>query len=322
MSKNEKFQQVDPSVSPRFAGIATFMRTPAHEISEEVDVGLVGVPFDLGLNYRAGARHGPAAVRDASRIIRRMHPVSGIRPFDICNVADIGDSPINPMSKDKSVAMIQTFFEAVKNAGIVPIAVGGDHTIPLPILRALAAERKVGILHFDAHADTLDSLCDDKINHATFMRRGVEEGLIDPNRVIQVGLRGSRFGPDDVQYGYDVGFTIVTMDDYENMGRAAVIETIGRVLGDGPVYVSLDIDGLDPTYMPGTGVPEIGGLLPRDVQVILRSLQGKEVIGADISEISPCFDPTGITCVTVANLMFEMLCIISDRIDTARSRGE
>lgn len=322
MSKNEKFQQVDPSVSPRFAGIATFMRTPAHEISEEVDVGLVGVPFDLGLNYRAGARHGPAAVRDASRIIRRMHPVSGIRPFDICNVADIGDSPINPMSKDKSVAMIQTFFEAVKNAGIVPIAVGGDHTIPLPILRALAAERKVGILHFDAHADTLDSLCDDKINHATFMRRGVEEGLIDPNRVIQVGLRGSRFGPDDVQYGYDVGFTIITMDDYENMGRAAVIETIGRVLGDGPVYVSLDIDGLDPTYMPGTGVPEIGGLLPRDVQVILRSLQGKDVIGADISEISPCFDPTGITCVTVANLMFEMLCIISDRIDTARSRGE
>lgn len=322
MSKHEKFQQVDPSVSPRFAGIATFMRTPAHEISEEVDVGLVGVPFDLGLNYRAGARHGPAAVRDASRIIRRMHPVSGIRPFDICNVADIGDSPINPMSKDKSVAMIQTFFEAVKNAGIVPIAVGGDHTIPLPILRALAAERKVGILHFDAHADTLDSLCDDKINHATFMRRGVEEGLIDPNRVIQVGLRGSRFGPDDVQYGYDVGFTIITMDDYENMGRAAVIETIGRVLGDGPVYVSLDIDGLDPTYMPGTGVPEIGGLLPRDVQVILRSLQGKDVIGADISEISPCFDPTGITCVTVANLMFEMLCIISDRIDTARSRGE
>lgn len=322
MSKHEKFQQVDPSVSPRFAGIATFMRTPAHEISEEVDVGLVGVPFDLGLNYRAGARHGPAAVRDASRIIRRMHPVSGIRPFDICNVADIGDSPINPMSKDKSVAMIQTFFEAIKNAGIVPIAVGGDHTIPLPILRALAAERKVGILHFDAHADTLDSLCDDKINHATFMRRGVEEGLIDPNRVIQVGLRGSRFGPDDVQYGYDVGFTIVTMDDYENMGRAAVIETIGRVLGDGPVYVSLDIDGLDPTYMPGTGVPEIGGLLPRDVQVILRSLQGKEVIGADISEISPCFDPTGITCVTVANLMFEILCIISDRIDTARSRGE
>ncbi len=322
MSKHEKFQQVDPSVSPRFAGIATFMRTPAHEISEEVDVGLVGVPFDLGLNYRAGARHGPAAVRDASRIIRRMHPVSGIRPFDICNVADIGDSPINPMSKDKSVAMIQTFFEAMKNAGIVPIAVGGDHTIPLPILRALAAERKVGILHFDAHADTLDSLCDDKINHATFMRRGVEEGLIDPNRVIQVGLRGSRFGPDDVQYGYDVGFTIVTMDDYENMGRAAVIETIGRVLGDGPVYVSLDIDGLDPTYMPGTGVPEIGGLLPRDVQVILRSLQGKEVIGADISEISPCFDPTGITCVTVANLMFEILCIISDRIDTARSRGE
>lgn len=311
---NQKFQPVDPSVSPRFAGVATFMRAPTHEVSYEVDVGLVGVPFDLGVNYRTGARQGPAAVREASRIIRRVHPVSGIRPFDICNVADIGDTPINPMNKDKSIANIQEFFETLKKAGIVPIAVGGDHTIPLPIIRALAADRKIGILHFDAHPDTLDTLCDDKINHATFMRRGVEEGLIDANRVIQVGLRGSRFSPDDIQYGYDVGFTIVTMDDYEDMGRAAVIETIDRVLGDGPIYVSLDIDGLDPAYMPGTGVPEIGGLLPRDVQVILRSLRGKEIVGADISEISPCFDPTGITCVTVANLMFEILCIISDRI--------
>ena len=241
-----------------------------------------------------------------------MHPRSGIKPFEICNVADLGDAPINPMSKDQSIDMIQRFFEDMHGAGIVPIAVGGDHTIPLPILRALAKDRPVGVLHFDAHADTLDEICGDKINHATFLRRGHEEGLVDPARVIQVGLRGSRFTPEDIQYGYDVGYSIITMDEYEEMGRAAAIAQILKVLGDGPVYISLDIDGLDPAFLPGTGVPEIGGLIPRDVQVILRSLQGKELVGADISEVSPCFDPTGITCITVANLMFEMLCVIAD----------
>ena len=318
MSNREAFQPVDPSVMPRFAGIATFMRTVIHEISPDVDIGLVGVPFDLGLNHRTGARHGPAGVREMSRLIRRVHPTSGIKPFDICNVADLGDAPINPMSKDQSIEMIEAFFRQMRQADIVPIAVGGDHTIPLPILRALADDRPVGILHFDAHADTLDQICGDKINHATFMRRGHEEGLIDPKRTIQVGMRGSRFSPADIQYGYDVGYKIITMDDYEEMGRKAAIEAIDEVLGEGPVYISLDIDGLDPAYLPGTGVPEIGGLIPRDVQVILRSLRGREVVGADISEVSPCFDPTGITCVTVANLMFEMLCVIADAVASKR----
>jgi guanidinopropionase len=248
-----------------------------------------------------------------------MHPVSGIKPFEICNVADLGDAPVNPMNKDHSIEMIEGFFAELKGAGIVPIAIGGDHTIPLPILRALAKDRPVGVLHFDAHADTLDELCGSKINHATFMRRGHEEGLVDAKRVIQVGLRGSRFDENDIQYGYDVGYSIITMDEYEAMGRAAAIERIDQVLGEGPVYISLDIDGLDPAFLPGTGVPEIGGLTPRDTQVILRSLQGRELVGADISEISPCFDPTGITCITVANLMFEMLCVIADSVAARRS---
>ena len=277
-------------------------------------MGLVGVPFDLGLNHRTGARQGPAGVREMSRLIRRVHPTSGIRPFEICNVADLGDAPVNPMSKDKSIDMIRDFFIEMKGANIVPIACGGDHTIPLPILRALAVDEPVGLLHFDAHADTLDEICGDKVNHATFMRRGYEEGLIDPKRTIQIGMRGSRFTAQDIQYGYDVGYSIITMDEYEEMGRAAAIQQIQEVLKGGPVYISLDIDGLDPAYLPGTGVPEIGGLIPRDVQVILRSLQGMDIVGADISEVSPCYDPTGITCVTVANLMFEMLCIIADSI--------
>ncbi len=314
MAGDERFQPRDASVSPRFADIATFMRCQRHEITEEIDVGLVGVPFDLGVNYRSGARRGPAGVREASRLIRRVHPTSAIKPFDICNVADLGDCPVNPLDLDASVRLIQAYFERLHAARIVPIAVGGDHTIPIPILRALAKERPVGVLHFDAHADTLDEMFGTKVNHATFMRRAHEEGLVDAERVIQIGLRGSRFGDDDIGYGVDAGYTMITIDDYEDMGRAKAIEAIDRVLGDGPVYISLDIDGLDPAYAIGTGVPEIGGLSPRDVQVILRALRGQELIGADISEVAPALDPTGLTCVTAANLMFEMLCVIADSV--------
>ena len=320
MTEKENFDPVDATVVPRFADVATFLRTKRHDVDPAIDIGFIGVPFDLGVNYRSGARQGPAAVREASRVIRKVHPTSNIKPYELCNVADIGDAPINPMSKDKSIDMIQACFEQIRAASIVPIAVGGDHTIPLPILRALVDEDEpIGILHVDAHADVLDTLCDDKINHATFMRRAMEEGILDPSRVIQIGMRGSRFSEDDVKYSYDVGYNVVTMDEYEEMGRAAVIQKINDVLGDGKIYISIDIDGLEPAYMPGTGVPEIGGILPRDMQVILRSLRGKEVIGADICEIAPMFDPTGITCITVANLMFEIMCIVADSIDTRRN---
>ncbi len=315
MKDNPDFQPTDPAVVPRYADDATFLRARRIDADDRMDIGLVGVPFDLGTNYRGGARQGPAAVREASRIIRRVHPSIGTAPFRLCNVADVGDAPVNPMSKDKSIDMIAGFFAGLFDKGIAPIAIGGDHTIPLPILRGIAAHRPVGVLHFDAHADVFDTLCGDSINHATFMRRSVEEGLVDPVRVVQVGLRGSRFTPDDIQYGYDVGFTVITMDDYDDLGRAAVITTIKQTLSGGPIYISLDIDGLDPAYMPGTGVPEIGGILPRDAQKIIQSLHGEEVVGGDISEVSPCFDPTGITCVTVANLMFEMLCVIAEAVE-------
>ncbi len=321
MAPDPRFQPVDATVTPRFADIATFLRTPRHEPSPEVDIGFVGVPFDLGVNYRTGCREGPAAVRQASRLIRRVHPVSGTRPYERCNVADLGDAPVNPLDKDDSIARIEAFFAGLYDKRIRPIAIGGDHTIPTPILRGLVAGRSstapVGLLQVDAHPDTLDELCGTKVNHATFMRRGVEEGLIDPNRVVQVGLRGSRFG-DDLAYGLDQGFTCITIDDYEDMGRGRAIETIATVLGDGPVYVTIDVDGLDPAYCPGTGVPEIGGLSPRDVQVMVRSLAGKHIIGADISEVAPCFDPTGITAVTAANLAFELLCVMAEGVAAKR----
>jgi guanidinopropionase len=318
MGQDPRFNQVDAAVVPRFADVATFMRTRRHDIDKAIDIGLIGVPFDLGVNYRSGARQGPAGIREASRLIRRVHPTSGISPFETCNVADLGDTPINPLSLDDSIAKIETFFSQVHAAGIRPIGIGGDHTIPIPILRGIAKDRPVGMLHIDAHPDTLDELCGTRINHATFLRRANEEGLIDPKRIVQVGLRGSRFSDHDLEYGYDVGYTIITMDEYEEMGRAEAIRRVLDTVGDGPTYVSLDIDGLDPTYAPGTGVPEIGGLLPRDVQVMIRALQGRDIVGADISEVAPCFDPTGITCVTAANLMFEILCVMAHAV-TARS---
>jgi guanidinopropionase len=312
MKKDPRFQPVDAAVTPRFAGIATFMRTQRHDVTSDLDIALVGVPFDIGVNYRAGARQGPSAVREASRLIRRVHSTSGIAPYDLCNVADVGDAPVNPIDLGRSISMIEAFFAQIHAAGATPLSIGGDHTVPLPILRALAKDQPVGIFHIDSHADTLDTLADTRINHATTFRRGVEEGLIDPKRTIQIGLRGSRFSPDDIKWGQDAGFTCITFDEYEAMGRDAVVRKIQSVLGKGPTYMTIDIDGIDPAWAPGTGVPEIGGLTPRDVQVMIRSLQGMHLVGGDICEVAPCFDPTGITAVTAANLMWEMLCVLAD----------
>ena len=312
MKMDPRYQPVDASVTPRFSGISTFMRTQRHKVSAELDIALVGVPFDLGVNYRTGARQGPSAVREASRLIRRVHSTSGIAPYDLCNVADIGDAPVNPIDLSRSIKMIERFFETIHKANVLPLSIGGDHTVPLPILRAIAKTTPVGIFHIDSHADTLDTLADTRINHATTFRRGVEEGLINPKRVIQIGLRGSRFSPDDIKWGQDQGFTCITIDEYERMGRDAVVKKIREVLGTGPTYMTIDIDGIDPAWAPGTGVPEIGGLTPRDVQVMIRSLQGMHLVGGDICEVAPCFDPTGITAITAANLMWEMLCVLAD----------
>jgi guanidinopropionase len=312
-----QYEPVDAAKVPRFSDVATFLRTRRVEMSEEVDVGLVGVPFDIGLNYRGGPREAPAAVRQASRIIRKVHPTTGVQPFRLCHIADLGDAPVNPLNKDESIETIESFFADLTRLKIRPIAIGGDHTIPTPILRGLARDEPVGILQIDSHADTLDELCGTKINHATFMRRALEEGLIDPRRVVQIGLRGSRFSPDDILFGYDAGFTIITYDEFEEMGRAEAIHVVRRVLGNGRTYVTLDIDGLDPAFCPGTPVPEIGGLTPRDAQVIIRALADTDLVGADISEVAPCYDPSGITAITAANLMFELLCVIAPKVARA-----
>ena len=298
------------------------MRTPAVEIGSGLDVALVGVPFDLGTTFRTGARQGPAQIREMSRLIRQVNPTTGIAPFRICNVGDVGDAPVHPLDLMGSIASIAKFFERIHAAGAVPISAGGDHTVTYPILQGIAKGGPVGVIHFDAHADTLDELLGNKVNHGTPFRRAVEEGLIDPKRMIQIGLRGTRYGDDDISYGYDVGMTIVTMDDFERMGREKVIAEIKRTVGDGPTYITFDIDGLDPVYCIGTGVPEPGGLSMRDSQMIIRALVGLDIIGGDVCEVAPALDPSGHTALNAANLMFEMLCVAADAVQRRKRKGK
>lgn len=303
------FEPIDSSVTPRYSEIASFMRAARVEIAQPLDIALVGVPLDLGATYRSGSRHGPAGVREASRLIRQVNPTTKTNPYRMCNVGDVGDAPTHPLSVERSVELIEAFYQRIDAIGATPISVGGDHTVPLPILRAIARKRPVGLVQIDSHPDTFDEFMGTKCNHATFVRRAIEEGLVESNRVIQIGLRGTRYGDDDIDYGETVGIRMVTMDDYETLGRSAVCEEIRRVVGDGAAYVTIDIDGLDPKEAPGTGVPEPGGISMRDVQVILRTLSGLNIIGGDICEVVPQLDPTGITCINAANLLFELACL-------------
>jgi guanidinopropionase len=316
------FQPHDSGKTPRFQEIATFMRAARAAIAPPLEIALVGVPLDLGATYRVGARHGPEGVRQASRLVRAVNPTTGVAPFALCNIADVGDSPIDPLSLERSVQRIEAYFRQIAAIGAAPISIGGDHTVPLPILRAIAAKEPVGLLHFDAHTDFFDDFMGTKINHATFVRRAIEERLLDPKRIIQIGLRGTRYGQDDIDWGRQAGVRMITYDDYEAMGRAAVIAAAKTVLAGRPTYVSIDVDGLDPTEAPGTGVPEPGGLSMRDMQVILRSMTGAaDFVGGDVCEIIPSLDPTGITCVNAANLMFEIACLVARaRADRAKRR--
>lgn len=310
---NPRYQPFNSGEVPRFQQIATFMRAAQAAVAPPLDIALVGVPLDLGATYRVGARHGPEGVRAASRLIRQVNPTTGIAPFALCNIADVGDAPVDPLSVEHSVELIQAWYEKLHAHGISPVSIGGDHTVPLPILRAIATDGPVGLLQFDSHTDIFDDFMGTKTNHATFVRRAIEEGLLDPRKIVQIGLRGTRYGPDDINYGYDVGMRMITYDEYEAMGRSAVIEEVKSILKDTPTYITIDIDGLDPTEAPGTGVPEPGGLKMRDMQVMLRSFTGlTRFIGGDICEVVPPLDPTGITCINAANLMFEITCLVAE----------
>lgn len=309
-------QPLDSAVIPRYADVATFMRLPRMDDLAHVDIGVFGIPLDTA-TFRGGTREGPAGVREASRAIRRVNPRSGVSPFDLANVADLGDVPVNVLDIRWSLAATRDFVSRLRRCGIAPVGVGGDHSATLSMLRGLFDDTPLGVLQFDSHADIQDVFFGAKDNHASVMRRAHEEGIVDSRRVVQLGLRGTRFGAGDIQYGIDAGFTAITYDEYEEMGRAAAIERIRQVLGDGPVYITYDIDGLDPTEAPGTPAREPGGLSMRDSQVILRALTGLDVVGGDVCEVAPPLDPTGLTALNAANLLFEIVCLVAE----ARARA-
>ncbi len=319
--KTRSFKPVSGDVLPRFAGIATFMRLPPVEDWAGVDIGLIGVPWDGGTTNRAGARHGPRQIRDMSTLMRNVHHVSRIRPFEAANCADLGDTPVNPIDLHDTLERVQTFYERVHKAGILPLTAGGDHLITLPIMRAIAADRPVGMVHFDAHSDTWDRYFgDNKYTHGTPFRRAVEDGVLDPKRTVQIGIRGSLYGEKDTAWGAEQGIRVITIEEYFDVGVDAVIAEARRIAGDGPTYVSFDVDGLDPVYAPGTGTPEIGGFSTHEAQRMIRGLAGLDIVGADVVEVSPPYDQTGMTALVGATMMYEILCLMADRI-TAAKRG-
>ncbi len=319
MTKTSNPQPVDAFSIPRFAGPATFMRLPLLTDPTEVDIALIGVPWDGGTTNRAGARHGPREIRNQSSLIRKVHHVSRIAPYDLCRVADLGDVSVNPIDLMDSLERIEKSFQRVHEAGAVPLSAGGDHLCTLPIFRAIAKDRPVGMVHFDAHSDTNDRYFgNNKYTHGTPFRRAIEEGLLDPKRTVQIGIRGSIYSDADMAYAEETGIRVIYIEEFDRMGVDAVIAESRRVVGDGPTYISFDIDGLDPVYAPGTGTPEIGGFTTLEAQRMVRGLQGLHLVGGDVVEVAPPFDVGGLTALTGATMMFEILCVLADSIANRR----
>jgi len=305
---------VDASVVPRFAGPETFARLPRIDQVEHADVAVVGFPFDSGVSYRPGARFGPQHVRQSSKLLRPYHPPLDVHPFHAQQVADAGDVGINPFSIDDAVATVERAADELREPGSTLLSVGGDHTIALPLLRSVARTHgPVAVLHFDAHLDTWDTYFGAPTTHGTPFRRASEEGLIDRERSMHVGIRGPLYSAKDLSDDGILGFQVVRSDDYQLDGLAGVVERVRTRLTDGPVYVSVDIDVLDPAHAPGTGTPEAGGLTSRELLHTLRSLAGTNVVGADIVEVAPAYDHAEITGIAAAHVAYELLAVLAVR---------
>ncbi|MER8826564.1 agmatinase [Mesorhizobium sp. M0938] len=315
------FQPVDAAAVPRFAGLSTFMRLPTVASAEGLDIALVGIPWDGGTTNRAGARHGPREIRNQSSLMRRAHHVSGTEPFSIANVADVGDLSVNPINLLDGLKRIEDGIAAIVAAGAIPLAAGGDHLTTLPVLRAVARNAPVGMIHFDAHSDTNDRYFgDNPYTHGTPFRRAIEEGLLDPKRVVQIGIRGSIYEPNEHDWAVAQGIRIIYMEEFVRRGAASVMEEARGIVGSGPTYVTFDIDCIDPSMAPGTGTPELGGFTTREAQEMVRLLDTVLIVGADVVEVAPPFDLGGMTALAGATMMFELLCVIAGSVAAGRAR--
>jgi agmatinase len=298
--------------SPRFTGPSTFARLPHVRTTDDVDVAIVGVPFDTGVTYRVGGRFGPNAVRAASVMLRPYNPNLDVKPFEVLSCVDYGDVAIVPGYTDRSYEAIEQAVAPIVAAGVVPILIGGDHACTLPHLRATRSRGPVAVIDFDSHTDAWDSYFGEKYNHGTWMRRAIEEGLVDVGRSIEVGLRGSLYERGDWDgLRSELGLEFLTTEDVFRIGPAAVAGAIRERVGRGPAFISFDIDVVDPAYAPGTGTPEAGGPSARDLLAILRGLTGIEFVGFDVVEVIPAYDPAGQTATLAANIAYEMLSLVA-----------
>ena len=307
------FKPVSGFDLPRFAGVPTFMRLPHVTLDSpkirDVDIGIIGVPWDSGTTNRPGPRHGPRQLRDASTMIRAQHPVSGIRPYEKLNCADLGDVSINPAEIEDSMNRITTFYKKVVEKGIKPLTAGGDHLTSLPVLRAISNNGPLGMIHFDSHTDLFHSYFDGTMfTHGTPFRRAVEENLLDPKRVIQIGIRGTQYDREDLDFADSVGIRVVKIEEFFDRGIEDVMTEARAIVGEKETYISYDIDFIDPAFAPGTGTPEVGGPNSYEALKVVRELNGVKIVGADMVEVSPPFDPSSNTAFLGVSVMFELLC--------------
>lgn len=308
---SEKNQPISGNDLARFSGPNTFMRLPSAHKLNGLDVAVLGIPLDIGTSWRSGTRFGPKQVRAESAMLRPYNLATGAAPFDALQVADIGDLAINTFSLSDSLSIIAESYEAILNYDIMPLAIGGDHSITLPILRAIAKRHgPVALVHVDAHADVNDEMFGMRETHGTVFRRAYEEGLINPRKTYQIGIRGSGYTAEDFTEAASWGFQQFPAHELWHRSLTPMAAEIRRDIGDTPVYITYDIDSLDPAYAPGTGTPEIGGLTTPQALELLRALKGLNIVGADLVEVSPPYDTSGNTALTGANILFEILCIL------------
>jgi len=303
-------QPVNALEIPRFAGVPTFMRLPHIPDAKRLDVALIGIPFDGGTSYRPGPRFGPRHVRQQSAIIRPYHPVLDVSPFDLLRVADYGDLAVNPLSIEDTFQRIESGLKTVLDDGAIPLCVGGDHSILLPILRAIhGAHGPVALIQLDAHSDTWDQYWGMKYSHGTPVRRAIEEGLLDESHILQIGLRGQLYGAGDMDYAREHKIKMITSEEFHDGSLAAIRGSLAAFRGR-KIYFSLDIDVVDPAFAPGTGTPQVGGLSSHQILSLVRSFAGLNFVGCDVVEVSPQYDSAEITSLLAANLLFEQLCLL------------
>jgi agmatinase len=321
--RSPRYVPADSLESPRFTGIPTFARLPNVRTLEEVDLAVIGVPFDTGVSFRAGGRFGPNAIRSASVLIRGHNPVLKVHPFRVLSCVDYGDVAIVPGYIERSYDIIEREVTPVVEAGVVPLLLGGDHSVTLPHLRAARAVGPLAVVMFDSHTDAWDSFFGEKYNHGTWMRRAIEEGLVDAGRSIEVGLRGSVYAPEDWEVvASELGLAYLPAHELLDHGIDATIERIRERVGDGPAFISFDIDVVDPAFAPGTGTPEAGGPSSHEILKILRGLRGIDFVGFDVVEVIPAYDPAGQTATLAAHIAFEMISLVAlRRLETGAAPG-